>query len=120
MDGRSSSMPKRKTARDDGARNSGGEPDRETVWKDFNEAVNMTPEELENWLASDESRSAGWIHEGEMEPVGHHSGRRIVAIKKMKKGDLDEEDFQHMRKVIGYVHRHLAQGGPEHDGEHSR
>ena len=24
-----------------------------------------------------------------------------------------------MRKVVGYVHRHLKQGGPEHDQEKS-
>ncbi len=24
-----------------------------------------------------------------------------------------------MRKVVGYVHRHLAQGGPQKDKEHS-
>ena len=25
-----------------------------------------------------------------------------------------------MNKVVGYVHRHLAQGGPKEDVEHSR
>jgi hypothetical protein len=25
-----------------------------------------------------------------------------------------------MRRIVGYVHRHLAQGGPEHDKEHSK
>ena len=25
-----------------------------------------------------------------------------------------------MRKVVGYVHRHLAQGGPAQDVEHSK
>jgi hypothetical protein len=29
------------------------------------------------------------------------------------------EDYAHMRKVVGYVHRHLKQGGPEEDSEHS-
>jgi len=24
-----------------------------------------------------------------------------------------------MRKVVGYIHRHLAQGGPKEDKEHS-
>jgi hypothetical protein len=36
-----------------------------------------------------------------------------------KKGDLSEDDVQHMHKVVGYVHRHLQQG-PSQDVEHSR
>lgn len=52
--------------------------------------------------------------------VGHQSGRRIVEIKRKKKADLTDEDYAHMRKVIGYVHRHLAQGGTKDDKEHSR
>ena len=43
-----------------------------------------------------------------------------MAIKRTKKADLDEGDYDHMRNVRGYVHRHLAQGGPEEDKEHSR
>lgn len=86
----------------------------------FDEAVNMTPAELERWLATDESRDAGWTHEGEAESVGHQSGRRIVAIKRRRKAELSDEDHAHMRKVVGYVRRHLAQGGPERDKEHSR
>jgi hypothetical protein len=47
------------------------------------------------------------------ESVGHESGRRIVAIK--RKDDLDEDDLAHMRKVVGYARRRMAQGGPEED-----
>ena len=53
------------------------------------------------------------------ESVGHASGRRIVAIKRTKKADLTDEDYAHMKKVVGYVHRHMAQGGPAEDKEHS-
>ena len=85
------------------------ERDDEETWKDFQDAVNIPPAELEKWLETEESRSAGWTHEGESESVGHHSGRRIVAIKRKRKTDLSDDDFAHMRKVVGYVHRHLAQ-----------
>ncbi|HEX2528412.1 MAG TPA: DUF3140 domain-containing protein [Geminicoccus sp.] len=96
------------------------DPDREQTWKEFNEAVNMTPAALDKFLASEESKSVGWTHEGESETVGHQSGRRIVEIKRKRRSDLTDDDFAHMRKVIGYVHRHLAQGGPKDDMEHSR
>jgi hypothetical protein len=94
--------------------------DREETWKEFNQVVNMAPAELESFLETEESKSVGWTHDGEGEAVGHQSGRRIVAIKRTKKSDLSAEDLAHMRKVIGYVHRHLAQGGPKDDMEHSR
>lgn len=80
--------------------------------KDFDEVVNMTPAALEMWLATEDSRSVGT-------GVGHDEGERIVAIKRKKKAELTDEDYGHMAKVVGYVHRHLAQGGPKEDKEHS-
>ncbi|WP_102959871.1 DUF3140 domain-containing protein [Mangrovicella endophytica] len=76
----------------------------------FRDAVNMAPAELEHWLESDDSRAVGWPPDhGSSESVGHHSGRRIVEIKRKAKADLTNDDYAHMRKVVGYVHRHLAQ-----------
>lgn len=75
----------------------------------FNDAVNMAPAELERWLDTEDSRSVGWTTEGENESVGHKSGRRIIELKHKRLADLDASDLAHMRKVIGYVHRHLAQ-----------
>ena len=94
--------------------------DRDAVQKEFAEAVNMTPAALEKHLATEESRSVGWVHDGEAESVGHQEGRRIIEIKRKKKAELTEDDYAHMRKVVGYVRRHLAQGGPKDDKEHSR
>jgi hypothetical protein len=76
------------------------------VWQDWKEAVNMTASEIEDWLATDASRSVG---QGEGESTGHRSGRRIVEILGTRKADLTESDVSHMRTVVGYVHRHLAQ-----------
>jgi Protein of unknown function (DUF3140) len=76
------------------------------VWDDWRDAVNMTPKELEGWLETDESKSVG---QGEGESVGHRSGRRIVDLLGTKKADLTDSDVEHMRKVVGYVHRHLKQ-----------
>jgi len=86
--------------------------DHDKVAKDFGEAVNMTPAALEKWLKTDESRAVGT-------GVGHDEGEKIVAIKHKKKADLTDDDYQHMAKVVGYVHRHLAQGGPDKDVEDS-
>lgn len=43
------------------------------------------------------------------EATGHVSGRRIVSILHTKKADLGDDDHPHMRMVVGYVNRHLAQ-----------
>ncbi|MEH3144773.1 MAG: DUF3140 domain-containing protein [Methylobacterium frigidaeris] len=94
--------------------------DHEAIWSGFREAVNMTPSELEAWLETEESRSVGASPDADGESVGHREGRRIVEIKHKKKADLTDDDYAHMRKVSGYVSRHLAQGGPEKDREHSR
>ncbi|MCM3265007.1 DUF3140 domain-containing protein [Streptomyces thermoviolaceus] len=68
----------------------------------------MKPAALEKWLETDESRSAGQHKDGG-ESTGHASGRRIVEILRTKKSDLSDDDYQHMRKVVGYIRRHLAQ-----------
>lgn len=86
------------------------------VWDEWRGAVNMTAKELEEWLGTDESRSVG---QGEGESTGHRSGRRIVDLLRTRKTDLTEADAQHMRRVVGYVARHTAQG-PRDDVEHSR
>jgi uncharacterized protein DUF3140 len=83
--------------------------DRARIWQDFSAAVNMAPAELERWLESDESKRVGQKKDGAGESVGHASGRRIVAIKRSRKAELTDDDYRHMRKVVGYVRRHLAQ-----------
>ena len=93
--------------------------DHEQIYADFKEAVNMAPAELEKFLYTDESKQVGQKKSGSDESVGHDSGRKIVAIKHKKKADLTDGDYAHMKKVVGYVHRHLKQGGPDKDVEHS-
>lgn len=76
---------------------------------DFKDAVNMTPKTLEDWLESDESHEVGQKDSGGGESTGHASGRRIVTILRKKQDDYTDADLEHMRKVTGYIHRHLAQ-----------
>ena len=82
--------------------------ERDTTIDEFEESVNMTASELEDWLETDASRDAGQ-HEDGGESIGHASGRRIVDLLRTKKDDYTEDDLAHMRKVHGYVARHLAQ-----------
>jgi hypothetical protein len=94
--------------------------DPDTIRRDFDEAVNMTPAELEEWLGTDESQSVGQKGGGSGESTGHESGRRIVELLRTKKADLSDDDLAHMRKVHGYVRRHLAQEPKKEDVESSK
>jgi hypothetical protein len=93
--------------------------DRDAVRREFGEAVNMNAEELSDWLETEESRSVGQ-KDGGSESTGHASGRRIVELLRTKADDLTDDDLAHMRKVHGYVQRHLAQEPAKEDVETSR
>jgi hypothetical protein len=84
--------------------------DHAEVLRRFHEAVNMSADEIAAWLDTDESRAVGFKREGVVESVGHASGRRIVAILGKREAELDGADYAHMRKVVGFVRRHSAQG----------
>lgn len=86
--------------------------------REFSELVNMSASELKTWLAKEDSTSSGWTRSeaedgGSGETVGHESGRKIVEILERnpnkKEDGYDEDDLPHMRKVVGYCKRHLAQ-----------
>jgi len=93
----------------------GGENEarRQTV-SEFKQAVNMTPAQLEKWLDTDDSKRVGQ-KQGNAESTGHQSGRRIVELLHRHTQDLSAADVAHMRKVVGYIHRHLAQGPTKSD-----
>ena len=79
------------------------------TYAEFRDAVNMTASELEKWLDTDESKDVGQKPSGGGESIGHDSGRKIIKILRARKADMTDADAEHMRKVVGYVHRHLAQ-----------
>lgn len=85
--------------------------DKEKVAREFARAVNMTAGELRDWLLTDDSLSVGWKGADGMlhESVGHASGRWIADILEKREAQLSDEDYAHMRKVVGYIRRHLAQ-----------
>ncbi len=92
--------------------------EQQSTYEDFREAVNMAPKELADWLGTDDSARVGYKETDGDESVGHASGRRIVEIRRKKKDELTADDVDHMAKVSGFVHRHMAQR-PEGDIEHT-
>jgi DNA topoisomerase VI subunit B len=83
--------------------------EKDKIRREFRAAVNMTAAELQHWLETDESRRVGFKRAGDTESVGHASGRHILRVLGKDATDLTDEDYAHMRKVVGYVHRHKAQ-----------
>lgn len=79
--------------------------------------VNMNPSCIEGWLENPHSKEVGW-DSGDGESIGHKSGRRIVLIKRKPRSELTTSDYTHMRKVVGYIKRHLAQR-PHKDVRHT-
>ncbi|MGL5873121.1 MAG: DUF3140 domain-containing protein [Xenococcaceae cyanobacterium] len=86
--------------------------------EEFQEVVNLTCEELQKWLTTQESNLVGQKKD-ENESIGHKSGKHILEILNKEESEYTKEDFEHMQKVISYVRRHSAQK-PSHDIEHSR
>ncbi|HEY9779569.1 MAG TPA: DUF3140 domain-containing protein [Leptolyngbyaceae cyanobacterium] len=82
--------------------------DVKSVIDEFQQVINMTPKELESWLDTDESKEVGQ-KEGEEESIGHKSGKRIIQLLQKKQDEYTDDDLSHMKKVVSYVHRHLAQ-----------
>ncbi|MFJ3034096.1 DUF3140 domain-containing protein [Curtobacterium pusillum] len=91
--------------------------DEQQTRQDFDDAVNMTASELRRWLDTDESKHVGQKPPGGGESTGHESGRHIIRILDKKQADYTDDDYAHMRKVVGYVARHSEQrpDGDVHD-----
>ena len=79
------------------------------IYRSFRAAVNMEAAELEAWLDTAESRRVGFTRPGESESVGHAAGRHIVRILRTAEPAFGAEDYQLMRKAIGFIRRHRAQ-----------
>lgn len=91
--------------------------DVKSVVDEFHQVVNMTPKELESWLDTEDSKAVGQ-KDGDDESIGHKSGRHIIQLLQKKKDEYTDDDLSHMKKVISYVHRHMAQK-PSGDVEHT-
>ena len=88
-----------------------GKDDHDAVWRAFHDAVNM-----------DAGRDRGVArHRARARKVGFKRDRRAkasatprgggsCAILRADRAELDGGDYAHMRKVVGFVERHRAQG----------
>jgi Protein of unknown function (DUF3140) len=79
------------------------------IKREFRANVNMSPGQIEKWLGRDESKSVGQKDGKRASTVGRDSARRIIAIKRKRAADLTAADIGHMKKVNGYIARHLKQ-----------
>jgi hypothetical protein len=78
------------------------------IYKEFYDNVNMTPSEIESWLETDKAKNSGQGSESG-KSTGYQSGEKIIKIKRKKKDDLTDSDYDHMQKVNSYIARHTAQ-----------
>jgi DNA replication initiation complex subunit (GINS family) len=88
------------------------------VKDEFYALVNMRAGELEAWLGSRESKTAGQ-KDGPGPSIGQRAGMHILEILRKRQGDCTEEDLRQMRQANGVIKRHLAQR-PEKDLRGSR
>ena len=83
-------------------------PKQQKILRKFHDAINMNASEIEQWLKTKQSNSVGQKDKkGKIK--GRKSAKRIVKILRKDKSDYQKKDFKHMNKVVGYIHRHLAQ-----------
>lgn len=100
--------------------------DKKQIRDDFKSVVNMAPAQLRKWLHGSPSKKVGMTKQGDKvqsekdgKAVGHQMGERILEIKAKRQAELEEDDYKAMKKVIGYVHRHIKQR-PDGDIEDTR
>lgn len=83
-------------------------PQQQKILDNFQAAVNMTASEIKAWLKTKESNSVGQKdRQGKIK--GRKSGKKIIKILNKEQSKYQEKDFKQMKKVVGYIHRHLAQ-----------
>ncbi|OQD86849.1 hypothetical protein PENSOL_c085G11635 [Penicillium solitum] len=84
----------------------------DTVIDEFKDLGNMTATGLCAWLEQEQSLTSGSVG-GSGETIGHESGRMIVRVLEHNPienpSDYSDQDIDHMRRVVSYCKRHLAQ-----------
>ncbi|MFC3352170.1 DUF3140 domain-containing protein [Streptomyces echinoruber] len=74
--------------------------DLDALWEDFHRVVNMTSQELADWLRV---RDADERTEPLPEEAGTPTGKHVLAILQKRRTDLTEDDLRVMRKVVDTV-----------------
>ncbi|MDW5325929.1 DUF3140 domain-containing protein [Plantactinospora sp. KLBMP9567] len=77
------------------------EPEVEQLWQDFHSRVNVTSEQLRNWLLTQGSGEQAFGADPDLglpEP-----GRQILAVLGKRKVDLTDGDIQLMRETVAEI-----------------
>jgi len=76
-------------------------PMNDTLWDEFHRVVNMTSNELEDWLRT---RSADEETEELPDQAGTPTGQEVLRVLRKRRTDLTTEDVRVMQKVVDRVH----------------
>ncbi|KAL4440459.1 hypothetical protein ABPG75_003460 [Micractinium tetrahymenae] len=82
------------------------ERDPRAVIAAFRETVNMTPDEVERWLATEQSRQAVEQVDEDADKQGRHAARRIVEMLHKDQELVWDGDLMHMWQITQYVRCH--------------
>lgn len=82
------------------------EAQRDALFADFAQHVNMPAGQLEHWLETERSRNVG-RHIGQRDSHSHAAGRRILRLLRTPRADFTADDLVHMRRVIHHIDRQL-------------
>lgn len=71
----------------------------DALWDEFHAQVNMTPDELRDWLAA----AAGTLGDLPPDLTGVERSRRVAEILTKERGDITADDVAVMRSVVDGV-----------------
>ncbi|GAA4683174.1 DUF3140 domain-containing protein [Streptomyces chumphonensis] len=74
--------------------------ERDVLWDEFHRIVNMTSQELSDWLRTE---AASERAEDVPDQAGGETGRHVLAILRKRRVDLTDADLAVMRDVIDTV-----------------
>ncbi|GAA3740612.1 DUF3140 domain-containing protein [Salinactinospora qingdaonensis] len=80
--------------------------DTEELWQEFHRLVNMTGEELREWLLTNASGPEGFVSAPDMNLP--ETGRHVVHIVGKRRVDLTNADLEMMRLVVEAIRSRLA------------
>src|SRR5919112_4897722 len=70
------------------------------VWNEFHRVVNMTAQELRDWLMTRSVDEDGAVEPGTQGGVGTPTGQEVLRILGKRRTDLTREDERVMRNVV--------------------
>lgn len=86
------------------------EPEVEHLWRDFHSCVNMTSEQLRDWLLTQGSGPEAFTGHPDLDIP--EPGRSVLAVLGKRKVDLTGEDVTTMREVLDQIQALLAARPP--------